>query len=275
MSKKFKNWTQEEDAIMRAFYPQEGGQKIQERLPGKTLYNIYAYAAYFQIRYIRTGKPCPRTQEINLGPYTQHETMQVLEFYPEEGPGMNVRIPPRTRSSVQSKAHRMGVYCNRTKRWTPEERQLAVELVHVYGLKEAAKRLGRSYSSLTCYMSRHDYSVRKPQSEKQVKKSNRWRAEEDDVIRMYFPIEGGNCYKRLDGRSESAVKNRAYNMGLHCAEPLRRWTNEEETVLRFCMENKKGVAFCANLLGRSECAVRMQWSRISKATHASNILVAN
>ena len=36
----------------------------------------------------------------------------------------------------------------------------------------------------------------------------------DEIIRMYYPLEGGNVYKRIKGKSKYACQTRASMLGV-------------------------------------------------------------
>lgn len=89
--------------------------------------------------------------------------------------------------------------------------------------------------------------------------ANRWTAEEDEIVKRYYPIEGPQpLVARLPKRSLQAIKGRAYDLGLLFVE---KWTEEEYRVLREEFSTR-GQAWVAMKLGRSRSCVKTMAQRL-------------
>ena len=81
---------------------------------------------------------------------------------------------------------------------------------------------------------------------------DRWTKEEDDIIKKYYPIEGENIKRRLNGRTYTAIKTRARKLGVFYKN---RWTKEEDDILRKYYPIE-GVKVIERLENRTENAQR-------------------
>ena len=96
---------------------------------------------------------------------------------------------------------------------------------------------------------------------------NRWRAEEDDLLRMLWPSSSWEVIgAAFPGRSPAAVNMRASRLGLkrqilRSATPIgRSWTGEDEEQLRELYTTEASLPDIARRLGRTEGAVKARAS---------------
>ena len=61
-------------------------------------------------------------------------------------------------------------------------------------------------------------------------KGGSWFEEEDRIIRCFFPLEGQECYKRLNNRTAGQVRNRASKLGIH--SEINTYTNEDDEIIK-------------------------------------------
>ena len=87
---------------------------------------------------------------------------------------------------------------------------------------------------------------------------DRWTKEEDDIIKKYYPIEGENIKRRLNGRTYTAIKTRARKLGVFYKN---RWTKEEDDILRKYYPIE-GVKVIERLENRTENAIRARSSSL-------------
>lgn len=59
----------------------------------------------------------------------------------------------------------------------------------------------------------------------------KWSSSEDEILRNYYPTEGAEVQKRLEGRSKEACNKRAAKLGL-CIQGRKEWTAEEDEIIR-------------------------------------------
>ncbi|EPB8645751.1 hypothetical protein ACRTLR_004677, partial [Escherichia coli] len=98
-----------------------------------------------------------------------------------------------------------------------------------------------------------------------LKRPGYWCAEEDEILRQYYPSEGVKVSRRLSGRTENAVKLRARELGVKFTGNgrLRLWTAEEWNVLSGNMA--LGPSALMKLLpGRSRCSVQRAMRRLQR-----------
>lgn len=98
-----------------------------------------------------------------------------------------------------------------------------------------------------------------------LKRPGYWCAEEDEILRQYYPSEGVKVSRRLSGRTENAVKLRARELGVKFTGNgrLRLWTAEEWNVLSGNMA--LGLSALMKLLpGRSRCSVQGAMRRLQR-----------
>lgn len=87
---------------------------------------------------------------------------------------------------------------------------------------------------------------------------DRWTKEEDDIIKKYYPIEGENIKRRLNGRTYAAIKTRARRLGVFYKN---RWTKEEDDILRKYYPIE-GVKVIERLENRTENAIKARSSSL-------------
>ena len=197
-------WTEEEDDIIRKYYPSEGTD-VAKRLHGRTKGACNNRANILGIKYANR--------------WTPEEDDIIRKYYPSEGTDVVKRLHGRSRGSCTARAVSLGITFNSTK-WTPEEDDIIRKYYPSEGT-DASKRLhGRS--KVSCINRAKYLGI--------TADSNRWTPEEDDIIRKYYPSEGRDILKRLNGRGESACKNRAKYLGVSFI--FNRWTSEEDDIIR-------------------------------------------
>ena len=68
----------------------------------------------------------------------------------------------------------------------------------------------------------------------------KWTEDEIEILKTYYPEEGGNTYKRLDGRTEQAVRSKVFKLGIKSNKKRVRWElKEEELVADFYLKHKE------------------------------------
>ena len=96
-NKKRLSWTEEEDAILKTWYPQMGNL-VAQKLEGRSLQAILQRASLLKIVYN------------NPNAWTQEEVNILLEVFPLEGVnGVMKRLPYRAKKGIQAKACSLGI----------------------------------------------------------------------------------------------------------------------------------------------------------------------
>ena len=68
----------------------------------------------------------------------------------------------------------------------------------------------------------------------------KWTEDEIEILKTYYPEEGGNTYKRLDSRTEQAVRGKVFKLGIKSNKKRVRWElKEEELVADFYLKYKE------------------------------------
>lgn len=83
-----------------------------------------------------------------------------------------------------------------------------------------------------------------------------WTPEEDEIIRMFYPLEGGKCVKRLSRHPLSSVRARAHVLGIYKNGygTFTPWTEKEDEIIRKYYETE-GLACLQRLPGRTRAAL--------------------
>lgn len=83
-----------------------------------------------------------------------------------------------------------------------------------------------------------------------------WTPEEDEIIRKFYPLEGGKCSKRLPGHPLNSVRGRAHVLGVYKNGygAMIQWTEEEDEIVRKYYE-AEGLACLKRLPGRTRSAL--------------------
>ena len=129
-----KKWTEEEDNILKKYYPKEG-IKVEKRLEGVSRVSIKSRVLYLGLKY-----------ETNIIPWTEEEDSILKEFYPTEGTDVHKRLD-RDRLSCKNRAQRLKVKYINNKEWKPEEIEIIKTYYPLEGSKVYKRLKGRSGSA--------------------------------------------------------------------------------------------------------------------------------
>lgn len=76
--------------------------------------------------------------------------------------------------------------------------------------------------------------------------NHKWSAEDDEIMRKFYPTEGKNVVKRFsDGRTEAQCMDRAHRLGLKNIVRNPAWTEEEDDYLRAHYPKEGSQCFAA------------------------------
>lgn len=207
-------WTEEENAILREHYPIEG-RKAFDRLPNRTATACDVHVSVLGLRH-------------NGRNWSEREEGILRQYYRAEGPDVCKRLPGRTQMACALRARRLGVQMDSSKRyirstsWTPEEEAIlrryypseGPNMYHRLPGRTRAACAGRAATIGVAYRCtvRGGHPV--------------WTAEEDAILRAYYPAEGPAVFKRLPGRTYNACAQRAGKLGCILRTGGRRETCE-------------------------------------------------
>lgn len=204
------SFTKEERDIMKMHYGNMPFDELCQMLPNRSESSIRAFA-------LRNGL----ASEMNY--WTDAEDNILREYYLKEGYKAFSRLPNRTLTSCQRRVRILGLSAERSY-WTVEEENILREYYPTEGTDVCEKLPGRSRSSVE----------RKAQKlgiryQPNPDMNGYWSAEEDAMLKQYYPIEGKSCTVRFPNKTECVVLARAFKLGLKVIGTF--WTPEEEKIL--------------------------------------------
>lgn len=207
-------WTEEEDNILRKFYPTNGAKGCQVYLPKKNSSTICARATLLNLVSGITNKNkqwSPEEDEIIKINYSKDRT------------DLTDLIPNKSKRAIQQRASILGVKV--LNNWTEEEIKWMQDNSYLYTKEELIDKTGKGWLQIKRILKKYGLKYRT--------KIVRWTEEEDSIIKKYYPKEGGNVYLRLKNRNYNTVMGRASALGIgYDNEENRKWTEEEDTILK-------------------------------------------
>lgn len=200
-------WTDEEDAILKKYYPDEG-LGIISRLPGRSKDAIMSRACIFGIA-------------SNINPeWTEEEDNIMREYYPSEGRNVYKRFPNRTKSACANRAIKLNLVTDYGK-WSKEEIEILKKYYPIEGKKVIERLHKKTETALYAKASKLGILI----------KNMPWTNEEIEILKKYYPDEGVDVAKRLPGRSIETIKKEAQIVGIKVKKG-GDWTEEEIEILR-------------------------------------------
>lgn len=207
-------WTEEEDNILRKFYPTSGAKGCQVYLPKRNSLTICARATLLNLVSGITNKNkqwSPEEDEIIKANYSKDRT------------DLTDLIPNKSKGAIQSRASILGVKV--INNWTEEEIKWMQDNSYLYTKEELIDKIGKSWLQIK--------RILKKYSLKYCTKIVKWTEEEDSIIKKYYPKEGGDVYLRLKNRTYNTVMGRASALGIgYDNEENKKWTEEEDAILK-------------------------------------------
>lgn len=201
-------WTEEEDYIIRKYYPIEG-KEIMSRFPDRTLYSVYTRAQHL-------GVHLDGILELR---WTAEEDEIIRKFYPTEGMDIIERLPGRDKKQIDSRRVRLGIKTNRNT-WTSEEDAL-VKKYYQCDKQKLYKILSHRTNSAIITRAR----------KLGVTKKNSWTDEEIEILKKFYPIEGIKVRDKIKTHAESSISSKAYDLGLKYTGD-KEWQAEEIAILK-------------------------------------------
>lgn len=188
-----KEWSLEEDEILKRYYPVEG-KDVYTRLLGRS-----KSACQHRARILRIN---------SKKRWTKDEDSTLMEFYPSEGGNVSLRLPYKDLDSIYKRAHALKLKApNRLERWSHKELEYLRKHYSQKGAIGVAEHL-RTRSVEAC---RHKASMLG------LAVNNRdelWSESEIDLLRKFYPSEGSSVYSRLSGRTREACIGKANSLGI-------------------------------------------------------------
>ena len=241
---KSRRWTVEEDNIIRKYYLDSGVKECLKYLPNKSADSIVNRANRLNIKHERNTwaiheddiirkyysnggpKEClkylpdrskksimKRARKLNIkcesGIWTIEEDNIIRKYYPGGGAEECLKyIFDRSEDSIRVRARKLNIKCE-SDTWTVDEDDILKKYYPIEGVRGCMKRLKNRTSSAIAHRAK-----RLKLKSLSSAKSRQWTIEEDEIIRKYYPKEGGNVYLRLKNRTYKTVANRASVLGV-------------------------------------------------------------
>ena len=197
-------WTEEEDNIIREFYPIIGSD-VYKKLPKRTKSACYC-------RVVSLGL------KSKYNKWTEEEDRILREFYPIIGSDVYAKLPGRTKLACKQRARMLSI-SSKDNKWTEKEDRILREFYPSVG-QDAYKMLpGRT-----------KYACGNRAQYLKLKYENTWTEEEDNIIREFYPIIGRKVYTKLPGRTKKSCYHRAASLGIKSKD--NKWTEKEDRILR-------------------------------------------
>lgn len=205
------SWTDEEDNIIRKYYPNHGPEECTKHLnKNRSITAIRQRAKFLKI--YREGI---KEKEY----WTENDVLTLKKYYVKEGKDVLYRLPNHTWDGCLIMASKLQLY---TKRWSEQEVSILRKYYSFnpsYCLEELRK-INPRRSRVTMVAKANAMGIITAPS---------WTDEEIETLKKFFPIEGGMCYKRFANKTKSSVVGYASKLGIHSQ---RNWTSEEISILK-------------------------------------------
>ena len=277
---KGREWTEEEDSILKEYYPVEGAD-IVNRLAGRTRTAIQAHASRLGINFLNAwteeeieilkkwypieggnvvnrlntrtkGTVYTQAKKLGLMAYDDSWTTEEIEilkkYYLIERTKVSERLKGRTKLAVKGQAKKLGLTIKGSKLWTEEEIEILKKWYPIEGLMVANRLEGRSKSATQSMATK--LSLLSP---------GKWTDKEIEILKEYYPIEGIKVKDRLEGKTEKAVYSMARRLGIKV--PYNSWTEEENNILKKYYQ-VEGTKVIAKLNGRTKYAIVTQAKKL-------------
>ena len=202
-------WTDEEDEILRTYYPIEGSEAFH-RLSNRT---VVSCRRRVYVLKLTDGKSY----------WTEEEKDIIRKYYPTEGTAVYKRLNNRTRSSVMRAAQKLGVKFREKSNWSKEEDDILKQYYPIEGKRCISRFPDKSESVVLARAFqlglRVDESVR-----------NLWTEDENRILIENYPLLKSKVQSLLPNKTANAIKSRARLLGL-AGEANKSWTEEEHNIL--------------------------------------------
>ena len=205
-----REWTEEENKILREYYPAEG-LKVMDRL--NRTKNAIQMQAY------KLGLKVPNI-------WTDREKEMLKNYYPIEGTKVKNRLSGRTEAAIKFQAKKLGLII-RNRTWTEKEDKILRNYYTTEGTKVKNRLEGRSRNAIKSRARK--LGLLAPDSS--------WTDKEIEILKKYYLIEGLKVIDRLGGRSKSAIMEQARRLKI--VRKNQTWTESKDEAGRVAKEKAK------------------------------------
>ncbi len=199
------SWSEEEDGILKSYYPDEG-EAVVKRLSGRTVSAV-------KMRAWKIGAKSRNTRSYER--WTDEEKDIIREYYPSEGNAVLKRLPGKTKRQLIGHTFNKGIYYSDHEKkfdvveWSDDEDGILRKYYPSEGSKIIARLPGRTPNAIKTRASFLGLKYRNSGR-------NSWTDEDIRILKEYFQTEGSHgVYERLNGRfTNSAISVKASRLGL-------------------------------------------------------------
>lgn len=177
-----KEWTEEENNILREYYPVEGYKEVIDRLEGRTRGAINLQAK-------KLGIKAPDNT------WTKEENAILRKYYPVEGIKVIDKLENRTKFAIITQAKKLELKAPNT--WTEEENDILKEYYPSEGCKVANRLNGRTKKSIKMRANKLGIKYQKKNKYKYVHKNG-------SKYMVEFTVDGKMKYFGLYNSEEEA-----------------------------------------------------------------------
>lgn len=257
------SWTEQEDNILKMYYPEEGIDYCYELLKDRR-----SKEAIFK----RVSRLKIKTNEVK-NRWRKEDDEIIKKNYSEMGPIYCCKElkGKKTAEDVEKRANTLGLRYPKFKSewyWSEEEDNILRSFYFKCGLEYCYKQLKgkRTYVAIKARANKLGLTLSECSGSHTL-----WSKEEDKILRKYYSSKGLEfCYKKLkERRTKIAIKSRANSLGLKISvlksKKIKKvkkhkscyWTEKEDNILKIYYPNE-GLDFCYEKLGgkRTKSAIQ-------------------
>lgn len=195
-------WSENELELLKYYYPLNGAKGCEKYLPKKTISQIS-----YKAQILKLTSPISNKNR----QWTPEEDEIIKANYSKDRTDLTDLIPNKSKGAIQSRASILGVKV--INNWTEEEIKWMQDNSYLYTKEELIDKTGKSWLQIKRILKKYGL--------KYCTEIVKWTEEEDNIIKKYYPKEGGNVYLRLKNRTYNTVMGRASALGI-------KYDNEEK-----------------------------------------------
>jgi len=234
-------WTEEEIVKLQELAPTLTVEQIQQEI-NRSGNSIRAKAKELGIKFVNN----PRKTKTS---WTKKELDQLKELISTNSAEELAKIIDRSEHSIRAKVRELGLKIKRNeKRWSEEDKRALIELSATMKLDQIAQKLNRSSASVRTQGNKLGIKIETNYS------GILWTKEEITQLRDLIPTHTTLEIAIIMNKTEDAVYQKAYKLELNVKGKSRRWTIEDEEVLKN-MWGGYSIEYIAKKLDRTSSAI--------------------
>lgn len=230
----------------------------------------------------------------NSNYWTPERIEELKQYYPIEGGEAYKRFPGKSKESIQSKAHELGIKVLNRQYWTPEAEEIMRQYYPLEGGKVAerlpgykpsniyskAKSMGLVYRTqkpwtddekeilkefypslnkeelMKLFPERAYISIVGEANSLGVYKDKRWSDKEVKILKKFYPDEGPKVIDKIPNRTKASIINKANKLGITYRDEIIHWTEDEIDILKKYYDTENIVKLARRLPRRTYNAIQ-------------------